>query len=310
MFLKLFLFFIGFYILIKGADLLVKGASVLANKFKVSPLIVGLLISGIGTSIPEFATSFIGNLVNHSNIALGVIIGSNIFNILFILGFSALFFEIKFKPHWVDRDLFLNVIVILISLFFMLSNYQISRLEGLLMFLFFIFWVYLELKHRREDFEENKEWQFIALPLAFLMVIGGLIGAVLGGKMVVDGIQVIAQELGILESVVSLIIVGVGTSLPEFVITFVAALKKQSALALGNIIGSNIFDFLMILGVSAIFKPILVEKMFIFETLIALFSALFLYGALLVGEKYVLKKWEAFLMVLIYVIYLIHVFNF
>lgn len=310
MFLKILAFFLGFYILIKGADLLVKGGSVLAHRLKVSPLVIGLLIAGIGSSIPEFATSFIGNLVNHPNISLGVIIGSNIFNMLFILGFSALFTEIKFKPHWVDRDLFLNVIVILISLFFMFTNYQISRIEGLLMFLFFLFWIYLVLKHKKDEIEEKQEWQFIALPLSGLMVVGGLLGTIFGGKLVVDGAQVIAQELGVLESVVALIIIGVGTSLPEFVITLVAALKKESALALGNVIGSNIFDFLMILGFSAIFKPILVDKIFIFETLIALFSALFLYGALLVGEKYVLKKWEAFLMILIYLIYLIHVFNF
>lgn len=299
------LFFIGFYILIKGANFLVDGSTSLARKFNISSLVIGLVIAGIGTSIPEFAVSFIANLQNAPNIGLGTIIGSNTFNLLFILGFSAFFFPLSMKKEWIDRDLLWNIAAVFIAVFFayLSGGGTIGRVEGAAMLVIFFLWLFIALRETEKSREDRTEWRILALPLTVGMILAGLVGVIVGGKWVVDGASEIATQLGMSRALIGLTIVGIGTSLPEFAVTFTAALKRRPGLALGNIIGSNIFDFLMILGLAAVVKPIAFPTALLPDAIITLVTCFFLYG--LVFKKHVLKRWHGLLLVLLYILYLL-----
>lgn len=306
MFLTLLLFFLGFYILIKGADFLVDGASSLARRFNISNLVIGLVIAGIGTSIPEFAISFLANLFGEGGIGLGTIIGSNTFNLLFILGFSALVFPLTFKSVWVERDFIWNIIAVFVAAAFALpfGDGTISRLEGLFMLVLFLLWLYIVIKRSDEVVEGEDPVRILTFPITAVLIFAGLVGVILGGKWVVDGAVVIARELGMAEGLLGLTAVGIGTSLPELAVTFVAALKGQPGIAVGNIIGSNIFDFLLILGLGALARPIVFPPELFLDMVITMLSAALLYGFMYVGDYYILKRWQGFFMVVLYFLYL------
>jgi cation:H+ antiporter len=307
-FTTILLFFVGFYILIKGANFLVDGSSSLARKFNLPSLVIGLVIAGIGTSIPEFAISFIANLQSNTSIGLGTIIGSNTFNLLFILGATAFFFPLKMKKEWVDRDLVWNVVAVAIALFFagLLGAGTISRPEGVLLLLVFFIWIFKAVHEKEKSPEDNRNLRILTLPLTSIMIIGGLVGVILGGKWVVDGAVEIAAWLGIPGALIGLTIVGIGTSLPELTVSFVAAFKKRPGLALGNIIGSNIFDFLMILGFAAVIKPIIFPNELLIHAVVTLVASFFLYGLIILsGKKYTLERWHGLVLVLFYILYVL-----
>lgn len=303
------LFFVGFYILVKGANFLVDGSSSLARKFNISSLVIGLVIAGIGTSIPEFAISFIANLKDLSGIGLGTIIGSNTFNILFILGVTAFFFPLAMKKEWVDHDLVWNIVAVLVAIFFvfLFGAGIISRLEGAIMLLVFFLWLFFALHSKERSEEDHAQWRIFALPLTFVMITAGLLGVIVGGKWVVDGATVIAGSLGMSSALIGLTIIGIGTSLPELTVSFVAALRRRPGLALGNIIGSNIFDFLMILGLSAVVKPIIFPSNLVLHAVVTLTASLFLYGLMFTGKPYVLERWQGLLLLLFYILYLLFI---
>ncbi len=311
--LTLLLFFVGFYILIKGADILVDGASSLAKRFNISGLVIGLVIVGIGTSIPEFSIMILSNFFEQENIGLGTIIGSNTFNILFILGLSAIFFPLHLKKSWINRDLLWNILAVAIVIFFgfkffntELTLHTISRFDGLIMIALFAVWLYWVLKKSNEIPEEEKTFRLLTLPLTALMIFAGIAGTLLGGKWVVDGAAVIARLMGISEAFIGLVIVSIGTSFPELTATFVAARKQQSGIAVGNIIGSNIFDFLMILGVGALFKPVDFSNVLLPDIIMTAFAATLFFVSMFVGERYVLKRWKGLIFVLIYAAYIVY----
>lgn len=304
------LFFIGFYILIKGANWLVDGASSLAQKFHISNFVIGLVIAGIGTSIPEFATFFIGHLTGESEMALGTIIGSNTFNILFILGFSSLVVPLTFKPQWVERDLLWNIIAVSVPAVFVFSSAGgvLSREIGLLMLALFAVWLWIIIKKSNHEVSsEDKPLRIFALPIAVGLILAGLLGVILGGKWVVDGAVEIARLFAVDERFIGLTIVGIGTSFPEFMVTFVAALKWQPGIAIGNIIGSNIFDFLMILGFGALFQPIVFPQGLVVDMVITMLAAAILYGFMYMGEYFLLKRWQGLLMIFFYALYLAYI---
>lgn len=308
MLLTLSLFLIGFYILIKGANFLVDGSTSLARKFNISNLVIGLVIAGIGTSIPEFAISFLANITGESGVGLGTVIGSNTFNILFILGFSALFFPLKLKADWVKRDLSWNIVSVIVAIFFayVIGFGEISRIEGAAMLALFVIWLYIVIKKSNDATEYPEQIRIIAFPLAAGLIFAGLVGVILGGKWVVDGGVEIAKTLGASNALIGLTIVGIGTSLPELAVSFVAAYKKQPGIAVGNIIGSNIFDFLMILGFGALVKPVMAPASLLPDMIITAISAALLLAVMFVGEKYTLRRWEGFIFILLYAAYLIY----
>ncbi len=305
--LTIILFFLGFYILVKGASFLVDGAMSFAHKFKISHIVIGLVIVGIGTSIPEFAITFVANLLGKNSIGLGAVIGSNTFNILFILGLCALLFPLTLKEIWVKRDLVWNIGAVVFSLLLALDG-KLGRFDGLAMLTIFIFWLFHVLKEGKNDNSNNEVENFhiVALPIAIIMMLAGFLGVILGGKWVVDGAVEFARGLGMSEAIIGLTILGIGTSLPELTVSLTAAYKKQPGIAIGNIIGSNIFDFLMILGASAFVKPILFPTNMFFDIGVTLFSAILLYIFMFTGQRHTLKRFEGFLFVGIYITYIIY----
>ena len=308
--LTIFLFFIGFYILIKGANFLVEGAVSFAHKFKIPHIVIGLIIVGIGSSIPEFAITFVSNLLDQKEIGLGTVIGSNTFNILFISGFCAFLFPLTLKKIWVKRDMLWNIFAIILTCALALDG-QLNSLDGVIMLATFIVWLIHVTKENKDHKDENEKESFhiVAVPIAIMMILAGFLGIILGGKWVVDGAVALAKNFGISQTMVGLTILGIGTSLPELAIAVVAAYKKESGIAVGTIIGSNIFDFLMILGTSALVKPILFPKNLFFDISLTLFSAILLYIFMFTGTKHTLKRFEGFLFVAIYIAYIAYIIS-
>jgi cation:H+ antiporter len=310
MFFPILLFFAGFYILIQGANFLVDGASALARRFNIADIIIGLVIVGIGTSIPEFAVSFLANLTGRGEIGLGTIIGSNTFNILFILGASALVAPLTFKTIWVERDLTWNIVSVFSAAIFALpfGDGVISRGEGALMFVVFCLWLYITIRNSTEAPEGGgRPIKIVTLPLILGLILAGLVGVILGGKWVVDGAAAIARELGVKEGAIGLTLVGIGTSLPEFAVTFVAALRREPGIAVGNIIGSNIFDFLMILGFGALVRPIVFPPGMAADIVVTILSAILLYGFMHLGRQHILRRSHGLIMLILYFWYLAHI---
>lgn len=311
MFWDIFLFVLGFYILVKGSGFLVDGSSSLAKNLGISNFVIGLVIVGIGTSIPEFAITFLSNITGDSGLGVGTVVGSNTFNILFILGVSAMFFPLKFKESWVRYDLLWNVLAVAAAiLFFVFFGYrEISRVEGVVMLLLFIAWLYISVKRPQSLDGDEHPLRIFAFPLAATMIFGGFVGVILGAKWVVDGGAIIAAALGMSEGIIGLTIVGIGTSLPELVVSFTAAYKRQPGIAVGNIIGSNIFDFLMIFGASALVAPIVLGDSLMVDAAITGVAALLLYLFMFWNKSLVLERWHGAVMVLLYVVYTVYILS-
>lgn len=259
---------VGFIVLIKGADFFVDGASSTAENFKVPKILIGLTIVAFGTSAPEFAVSM-NALAHHStDMVLGNVIGSNILNILLILGIAAVIHPINIKNNTVKKELPLTMLIstILAVLFLDIklgdSNINsISRADAIVILLFFTIFVYyiisLARKKQESDYDEPDEQPKLNLFLSILLFIAGLGGIILGSDMVVNSAKSIASTLGVSERIISLTIIAFGTSLPELVTTITSSRKGEQDLLIGNIIGSNIFNICIVLGIPvAIFGSI------------------------------------------------------
>ena len=286
---------------------MVKGASSLAKFLNVPNFVIGLVIAGIGTSIPEFSIAFISHLTGASDIGLGTVIGSNSFNILFILGITALVFALPFRREWIERDLKWNIyaVAVVFVFAFVSGGGFISRFEGILMLAFFFWWLFLAVKRTNHAPEDDIQTRTATFPLALVLILAGFAGVFLGGKWVISGASEIARLMGASEPLIGLTIVGIGTSLPELVVTFVAARRNLPGIAIGNIIGSNIFDFLMILGVAALARPISVPPNFAVDMVITLFAAVILFGFMFFEKSLTLKKRHGIVFVSLYALYLI-----
>ncbi|WZL73129.1 calcium/sodium antiporter [Clostridiaceae bacterium 35-E11] len=265
---------LGFIILIKGADYFVEGASSIAKLLNVPPILIGLTIVAFGTSAPEAAVS-IGAAIKQSNeIALGNVIGSNVFNISMIVGITALIYPLQVERQTVKKEIPFALLSSIILLIVMLDKQLqfidkdvITRGDGLIFIGFFSIFLYYLFEVARNSREEMDE-EMVICPKTMekntFFTVGGLISIILGGELVVRSSKIIAYGWGMSETLVGLTIVAVGTSLPELITSVTAALKKNSDIAVGNIIGSNIFNILFVLGTSAIISPIAVdEKIFI-----------------------------------------------
>jgi cation:H+ antiporter len=248
--LTLLLFVVGFVLLVKGADLLVDGSSSIAKRLGISDLVIGLTIVAFGTSTPEL-------LVNLN------IVGSNIANILLILGVSALIYplEIKKSTNW--KEIPMNLLAVAV-LFFLANDILIdkapasflSRIDGLVLLGFFLIFLVYTVGLAKAEHESEDEVKKKSTPVALLMVVGGLIGLAIGGKWVVDGAIAMAKFWGVSESLIGLTVVAIGTSLPELATSAVAAFKRKTDIAIGNVVGSNLFNIFWILGASSIVRPL------------------------------------------------------
>ncbi|MBW6442275.1 calcium/sodium antiporter [Patescibacteria group bacterium] len=312
-----YLFFVlGIAFLIKGADYLVEGSSSLAKKLGVSNLVIGLTIVAFGTSMPELVVNVLSSIKGTGNIALGNIIGSNISNILLILGIVALITNLKVQHSTTWKEIpfsFLSVIVLFIfSSVYFLDKINISyllRTEGIILLLFFMIFLYyvFELAKRKKSELEKKKIvikERSGLTI-LLMIVGGLVGLYLGGRWTVNGAISIAQSLGLSEFLISATVIAIGTSLPELVTSIKAALKQNVDLAVGNIVGSNIFNIFWVLGVTAVIRPIPIPRFAFIDIGILLFVTGILFLFMFVGKKHQLDKWQGALFVLMYISYLI-----
>lgn len=250
----------GFSCLVKGADLFVDNASGIGTKFKISPVIIGLTIVAFGTSMPELAVSITAALEGHNEIAVGNVIGSNIFNLLAVAGLSACLYPLAINKLIMKRDWPLSTLAAFLLALFLVQDFHISRWESVLLLLFFAGTIFLQIQSERKNIadapptEEHRSiWQLI------LLVIVGIALIILGAEWSVNGATTLARLLGCSETLIGLTIVAIGTSLPELVTSVVAAKKGETEIAMGNVIGSNLFNILCILGISAFLNPISVE---------------------------------------------------
>jgi cation:H+ antiporter len=310
------LFVIGIILLIKSAEYLVDGASSLARKMGISTLVIGLTIVSLGTSLPELIVNIIAAFRGSADIAFGNIIGSNMSNTLLILGVIAIMSTLTFKKTTVLKEIpfsFLSVLFLLII--FVYSEIKntglniLSRQNGVFLVFFFFIFLYYIFKLVKRDKEFAKEIQATDLKehsyaVVSMMIVGGLIGLFLGGKWTVDGAVEIASFFGLSEFLISATIIAVGTSLPELITCIVAILRKSSDLAVGNIIGSNIFNIFFVLGTTSIIKPLNLIKSGKTDLIILLFSTLLLFLFLFIGKRYKLERWQGIIFVLIYLLYI------
>ncbi|MFN3404669.1 MAG: calcium/sodium antiporter [Cytophagaceae bacterium] len=311
MIIAVLLLFLGLALLIKGADWLVSGASSLAKKYNVSDLAIGLTIVAFGTSAPELVVNVLASLENHQDIVFGNVIGSNNFNLFMILGIAGLITPLNVHSSTVWKEIPLSFVAVILVFFLVNDNtvssqpYVLSRIDGLILLMLFgmfLTYVYSQLKSEPEDNQSAaetlppfKQWTYIVI---------GFAGLVVGGELVVNNAVEIAAAIGISEKIIGLTVVAAGTSLPELATSVVAALKKNIDIAVGNVIGSNIFNLLFILSASAISNPITYDPAFNRELIILGIGTGLLFTAMFTGKKKKLDRWEAGVLLIFFVAYI------
>ncbi len=310
MIIQVLLFIFGLILLVKGADWLVEGASDLARKFNVSDLIIGLTIVAFGTSAPELVVNIFAQLKNHPDIVFGNIIGSNNFNIFVILGLAGVMSPLVVQSRTVWKEIPISFAAVLILLFltndFGAENQVLTGWEGvflLALFILFLIYVYKQLKIERSKMFYNQKSK-PAFKIGGLITFG-LAGLVFGSRFLVSGSIEIAEYLGVSEKIIGLTIVAAGTSLPELATSIVAALKNKNDIAVGNIIGSNIFNIFLILGVCAIIRPIPFKSVFNGDLFLLSGGTIFLFIAMFTGQKRKLDRWEAATLIVTYIGYMV-----
>ena len=307
MFWDVVLLIVGMALLIKGADWFVDGASKIARAMKIPSLIIGLTLVSIGTSAPEFSVSVTAAIRGENDISFGNIIGSNIFNTFLVIGASALFTTLVVSKNMKKYDLpILIAIYLLLFLFaFAITPNIVSRWESIIIFLLtIVYTVFLIIRSKNEEpveeIENKTKWYMNVL---FLVL--GLAGIILGGDLVVDSASNIAKELGMSELLVGLTIVAVGTSLPELVTSMVAAKKGENDIAVGNAIGSCIFNVILILGVSGIILPVSVAWSSMLDVIVMLVSGVTIIVMTLKSNK--IEKIKGIILILMYIAYLTYI---
>ena len=317
MIINILLLILGFVLLIKGADIFVDGAASTASNFKVSKMLIGLTIVAFGTSAPEFAVSMQALATGSTDMVLGNVIGSCILNILLILGLAAIINPIKIKSNTVKKELpialLISSLLAVLMLDMKLDNKlvnQITRSDAIVILLFFSVFLYYLVNLAQKKKEENKEEKpKYKLFKSLIFVVLGLGGIIIGSNLVVDNASDIATLLGVSERVISLTIIAFGTSLPELVTTIVSSRKGEQDLLLGNIIGSNIFNICVVLGIPvAIFGTITPGSYNIIDLIMLVGSSLLLF--LFAFTKKTINRWEGILLLLSFAVYYILVFVF
>ena len=311
--LTYFLFVAGFLVLIKGADVLVEGASSLARRFNVSDLVIGLTVVAFGTSTPELFVNIIASLKGNVDIAVGNVLGSNISNIFLILGVSSLIYPLNVTEGTVWKEIPFSLLAI-IALGIMVNgpfinsetHSVLSRSDGLLLLLFFIIFIYYSCSIAAEvdGMDEQVPAAEHSLFRSIIMIILGFALLTAGGKWIVDGAIKIASSFGMSESLIGLTIVAIGTSLPELATSAAAAYKKKADIAVGNVVGSNIFNIMLVLGISSVIKPLPFAASSNVDIGVVIFASLLLFISMFTGKKHSLDRWEGALFLVFYSVYI------
>ncbi|MGV8945519.1 MAG: calcium/sodium antiporter [Lutibacter sp.] len=310
------LFIIGFFILIKGASLLVDGSASIAKRFKISNIVIGLTIVAFGTSTPEFIVNIFASAKGNTEIAIGNILGSNIANILLILGISAIIYPLATKKNTVWKEIPLGLLAAIL-LGVLVNDMRIdngvfsglTRIDGMVLLAFFIVFLYYTFgiaKVVEENTIEGDDIKELSYLKSIIFIIGGLLGLVFGGKWIVDGAVKIAELFHVSQSLIGLTVVAIGTSLPELATSAIAAYKKQTDIAIGNVVGSNIFNIFWVLGFSALIRPLPFSKNNDLDIIMTIFASALLFLLMFFGKRYIIERWQGILMVTIYIAYLIY----
>lgn len=311
MIISILLILVGFLFLIKGADFLVDGASDIAKKFHIPQIIIGLTIVSIGTSMPELFVSITSALEGYSDMALGNVIGSNLCNLLLILGLSALIKPVEFQKETRIIEIPLALIITIIFAIVCNSNSGIFRNEAVLLIVLFIMFIgytiVMGIRGGNLDKAENVKSspeKDISVAKSIINILIGIVALKVGGDFTVDNAVVVAQTLNISEKVISLTILAIGTSLPELVTSVTAAIKGNSDIAIGNIIGSNIFNMLLIIGVSALIKPIVYNISYNIDMIMLFWGTLLLALFPLIPPKNKMNRSNGAVYLSIYILYM------
>ena len=303
MLLDIFLIIIGVTLVLFGADKLTEGASALARRMNVPEMVIGLTVVAAGTSAPELFVSMVSALKDTPDMAVGNVVGSNIMNSMLIVGCAAMVAPMVISRNTVRKDIPFaigaSVLLTLLSL-----DHTLGRIDGIVLLMGFVaFMVYTLVQARSKAEETEADRKDRSIWLSALFVAGGLTGLVLGSNLFVDAASDVAYSLGISEGVVGLTVVAGGTSLPELATSVVAARKGQSAIAIGNVIGSNVFNILLILGLTATVSPLQIEGITTIDMAVMLISVVLVW--LFSRTRYTVERWEGTVLVGGYLVYLV-----
>lgn len=312
MLIECLLLIVGLALVVLGADFLVDGASSIAKKFGVSDFVIGLTIVGMGTSAPEMVVSFIGALQGNGDIAIGNVVGSNIFNVFMILGATALILPMNITPMNRKKDIPLNIAITLIFIalgmsrtLFGIGDDVLGRLDGAILLVLFAAYIYMCFRFDTANQTESNENEKVIKPtLAAVLIVAGLAGLVFGGRMFVNSATSIAKMLNVSDKLIAITILAGGTSMPELVTCIVAAFKKKGQLALGNILGSNVFNILLILGGSALIHPLSMAGMSYVDLGALLLSALVIWASIHTNKKNQLDRADGLLLLILEAAYM------
>lgn len=306
------LLLVGFILLIKGADFFVEGSSSVAKSLRIPSMIVGLTIVAMGTSLPELAVSVTASLAGNNALAVSNVIGSNIFNLMLVCGACALFAPLIVQKNTLKKEIPLSVVCVVLLLVLGLFGMEIGRTDGvilLILFIGFLVWmVKSALKAHAESAnleESDNEYKIYPAWVCVIYIVGGAVAIKFGGDFVVDGASAVAMKAGLSQNLVGLTIVAMGTSLPEFVTSVVAARKNEVDMAFGNVIGSNIFNILFILGVTATISPVAFIMENVIDSVILLIVSILVW--VFAWSRLHIEKKEGVVLLACYAGYLIHI---
>ena len=302
---------IGFVLLVKGADFFVEGSSSVAKLLRVPTVIIGLTIVAFGTSAPEMAVSISASLAGSNDIAVGNVIGSNIFNLLMVVGVCGLILPMKIDKSILYGDFLFTIAAAVVMLLLFAFDCTLSRWNGLVLLAMFAYFMFKTVKNTLASraaggpAAEEEEIKVLSPFLSVVFILGGLAAIVIGGNLVVDSASAIAISFGMTETLVGLTIVAFGTSLPELVTSIVASKKGENELALGNVIGSNLFNILFVLAASCTISPMKVDRLSIFDRIFLIVSSIVTW--ILAKRGYEIDRKDGAIMVVLYVAYAVYI---
>lgn len=310
MFLQILILIAGLLLILFGANYLVDGSSSIAKKFGLSEFIIGLTIVGIGTSTPEMVVSFLSSFQGKADMAIGNIVGSNIFNTMLILGVTALISPLMITKSNLRKDIPLNIIVTVLLIvlgmnqtLFGFGENQLSRLDGAILLAVFAWYIWSSFKSDSADEEDSQTKEYSVL-ISIILILGGLAGLIIGGKLFVNSATELAKMFGVSDKFIAITVMAAGTSMPELATCVVAALKGRGQLALGNVLGSNISNILLILGGAALINPLSFSGMTAFDLGAVLVSAIFILASAYLFKKKQLDRFEGTILILMEVAYM------
>lgn len=299
---------LGFVLLIKGADFFVDGSSSVAKRLNVPSIVIGLTIVAMGTSLPECAVSLTASINNNNTLAISNAVGSNIFNLMVVCGGCALFAPLAVNTKVFKREFPFSMICAILLLGLGYFGEELGRIDSILLiviFVVYLIWMIVSAKNARVDATQEEEYKVIPIWKTVVYIVGGAVAIKYGGDFVVDGASVVAGKLGLSQTLIGLTIVACGTSLPELVTSIVAAKKNEVDMALGNVIGSNIFNILFVLGISGAISPIAfaMENMIDIAVLTVMSAFVWVFG----WTQKSINRVEGIIMLLMYSTYLVYI---